>query len=152
MYCYRRTRCFMTPENHSSVGGYCTPLKAYFELHKRCTINHRSFAQLSTCRWRGTTCLVPGVAYSTAKWFKYIMFAFTTKKKILKIFSWWQNMSEIQAGKISPLPETQPGRSYFIGQLCIPVPVNPQSAPPTSFLNATWRQGIFSAMQAMKAT
>lgn len=48
--------------------------------------------------------------------------------------------------------DTGSGRNSFMGQPFVSVPVNTWFATPATFLGATWRQGIFSVMQALKAT
>lgn len=102
--------------------------------------------------WRSTTCLVPGVAYSTAKCSKNTMFAFTIKKLLKKIFVVAKHVRNTGREKITIYIDTGLQKSSFMEQPYISVPVNPRFTPPATFLNATWRQGIFSVMQAMKST
>lgn len=94
---------------------------------------------------------MPGV-YSTAKYSKYTRFASTIlKKKLKSIFAWWQKHVRNTGRDIITTHIDMTWRKQVHGTalyLC----ANPWFAPPAIFLNATWRQGIFSVMQAMKAT
>lgn len=146
MCCYGRTRCF-TWKPFLCWEVPC-PLKAYFELHERYAINYRSFAQLWTCQWRGISCLVPRIAYSTANSSKYTVFAFTIKKKFGKYFCLVaKNVWNIGRGK-NHIHMTW--KKQFHGTSLCQSPAS--FVPPAAFLNATWRQRIFSVMQAMKPT